>query len=253
MIKQILMVFLKEIKCILRDKKSFVFGLLIPLIIAPGMLFLANFAITKNLSSSFEGELVVGINSEENAFAKFLAFQKNIKLIKTDSPEKDLDSGKFSAAVEISEDFDERALKEDFSGIEVKYNQDSISSIIEINMFKFYEQSFKSLIENSYIIDKSDLYEIAENEVALPEETVNSLKNMDTSSVYFNMLVPMLLIVYCCIGSSGTALDLSVGEKERGTLEPLLSTGAKRTAIIPAKMPRCESARAAAVAAKAPE
>ena len=33
-----------------------------------------------------------------------------------------------------------------------------------------------------------------------------------------------------------TALNLSVGEKERGTFEPLLSTGARRTALITGKL-----------------
>jgi sodium transport system permease protein len=50
------------------------------------------------------------------------------------------------------------------------------------------------------------------------------------------MLVPMMLIMYCCIGSASIACDITVGEKERGTLESLLSTGANRMAIVIGKL-----------------
>ena len=50
------------------------------------------------------------------------------------------------------------------------------------------------------------------------------------------MLLPMMIIFYCCIGSASTASDLSAGEKERGSLEALLSTGTSRTSIILGKL-----------------
>lgn len=58
----------------------------------------------------------------------------------------------------------------------------------------------------------------------------------DTGVIYFNMLVPILLVVYCWMGSSTVAAELTAGEKEKGTLEPLLSNGVKRTSLIIGKI-----------------
>ena len=45
MFKQMRVVFLKELKCIFRDKKTFIIGLLVPLLLLPGILFITDFAM----------------------------------------------------------------------------------------------------------------------------------------------------------------------------------------------------------------
>jgi sodium transport system permease protein len=46
------------------------------------------------------------------------------------------------------------------------------------------------------------------------------------------MIMPMLLAIWASQGGMYAAIDGAAGEKERGTLEPLLSTPASRTAIV---------------------
>ncbi|HSW11011.1 MAG TPA: ABC transporter permease [Bacillota bacterium] len=46
------------------------------------------------------------------------------------------------------------------------------------------------------------------------------------------MIMPMLLAIWASTGGMYAAIDGAAGEKERGTLEPLLSTPASRTAIV---------------------
>ena len=50
------------------------------------------------------------------------------------------------------------------------------------------------------------------------------------------MLIPMMIIGYSGSGITPIATDLGAGEKERGTLEPLLSTGVSRSSILIAKL-----------------
>jgi len=46
------------------------------------------------------------------------------------------------------------------------------------------------------------------------------------------MLLPLYLIIYAITGPMAAAVDLGVGEKERGTLEPLLTTQASRMQLL---------------------
>ena len=43
--KQALVVFFKEMKCLMRDTKTFVFGIFLPLILVPSMLFIIDFSM----------------------------------------------------------------------------------------------------------------------------------------------------------------------------------------------------------------
>jgi hypothetical protein len=72
---------------------------------------------------------------------------------------------------------------------------------------------------------------------ALPKFLINvkSISNNAEYRYYIEMLLPILLLVYCCMGISAIANDLGAGEKEKRTLEALFATSAKREDIYIAK------------------
>ena len=98
-----------------------------------------------------------------------------------------------------------------------------------------YENAYRYLIANYDFKTVDNLRESIAIKIDL-SQAEEGLPKIDTSSLYFSMLVPMMLILYCCMGSAGTAAEVSAGEKERGTLEPLLSTGASRSSIVIGKL-----------------
>jgi len=54
-----------------------------------------------------------------------------------------------------------------------------------------------------------------------------------------SFLIPVLMLVSAALGPLASAADLGAGEKERGTLEPLLGTGAGRPALLLGKFGAC--------------
>lgn len=54
-----------------------------------------------------------------------------------------------------------------------------------------------------------------------------------------SFLIPVLMLVSAALGPLASAADLGAGEKERGTLEPLLGTGASRSALLLGKFGAC--------------
>ena len=56
------------------------------------------------------------------------------------------------------------------------------------------------------------------------------------SLMMLGMLIPMMIIGYSGSGIVPIATDLGAGEKERGTLEPLLSTSISRSSILIGKL-----------------
>lgn len=233
MINQAIIVFLKEMKSILRDKKTFIFGLILPILLVPSMLFIIDFSM-KGSQEKFSQNVDVGINNKENSVYTFLSNQPNITLVDVADSKSALDSGKISAYITVGETIDEDVLNKRDYKLNIEYSNSSIGSVMSMPLVGYYEEAYKYIVQNYSASSVDELKALVSFE--LPYEDPTKDLSLDTSSLYFNMLVPMMLILYCCIGSSSTAADLSAGEKERGTLEALLSTGADRTAIIIGKM-----------------
>jgi len=64
-------------------------------------------------------------------------------------------------------------------------------------------------------------------------ETKMSVKESEGNSKFMlSLLLPLMLFVYSVTGPMGAAVDLGAGEKERGTLEPLLTTRADRLSLL---------------------
>ena len=71
------------------------------------------------------------------------------------------------------------------------------------------------------------------NTVTLQLEDTASEK--EKGGTILGYLLPMFLVIFAIIGGMYTAIDVSAGEKERKTLEPLLMTPSSRTEIVSGK------------------
>ena len=244
MFKQMWIVFSKELKCIFRDKKTFIISLIIPFLLLPSMLFIVNFAMKIFQNQAIE-DIRIGVSSKDNSFFSFINAQSGITVVDVEDVDKDLSSGKIYSYIIVDEDIDNKILNNQDFNIDIREGEDaSINSIMTSSMISVYVNVFKNdiimgimgdgLAKNSEEL-KSILSEFDVSEYV--KDMINrQKKSIDLNSLYFNMLMPMMLVMYCCLGSASTASDLSAGEKERGTIEPLLSTGANRTAIIIGKL-----------------
>ncbi len=233
MFKQAITVFLKELKCIIRDKKTFVFGLLLPLLLVPSMLFVIDFSM-KGTQGQVTKNINVAINNKENSLFDFLNAQDIITIVDVSNPQKALDSGEVSAYINVGDNIDEQVVAHKAFQLDIKYSESSINSMMSKAIISQFEEAYRYLAQNHEFKDIQELRKTANVNLGL--DLGKDMPTMDTSSLYFSMLVPMMLILYCCMGSSGTAVDLTAGEKERGTLEPLLSTSADRTSIVLGKL-----------------
>lgn len=234
MFRQIIVVFLKEIKCILRDKRTFIFGLFLPLLLAPTMLFISDFSLFGTKDKTVKN-ITIGINKKDNSFYNFFTAQDGVTAIYVRDIQKSLDSGEISAYITVDENIDKKIINHEPFNLDIKYGNSSVSSVMEIPIIKQYENAYRYLVENHGFNTEEELKNAVKIKIPL-QNLVPDTPSIDTSALYFRMLVPMMIILYCCIGSAGTASELTAGEKEHGTLEPLLATCANRTCIILGKL-----------------
>lgn len=247
MFKQAVMVFLKEMKCIVRDTRTFIFGLLLPLLLVPGILFAINFSLSSFIPSSPATMSVkMAFSDKNNAFYKFCSAQSGAVITDVKDPKKAISSGEIEVYVSMKPGldqaiFDSESFKlDDF--VKYEYDETAMTSTAARSLISKYENNFEGLVsaakeENINNIDELNEFLNVDIDAQIADEygdDINLGENINL--ICFVLLVPTMLVLYCGTSSMGTASELGVGEKERGTLESLLSTGANRVSIVLGKL-----------------
>lgn len=207
----------KEMRDIFRDKKSLSMMLIVPFII-PFIILLLSFIFDMETNKDINSYNKIGFTYELNEIEKNLATSMSIEY-KVDSMENlqnSLDNNEIYLIV----------TKED--NYKIIANQ-SDSSTYALSLMKSYFESYKSYLQNEYLlsmeIDPNEVLNILNYEVEVVDED-NFFANYMTNYAF------LFIIMAITISATYPSTDTTAGEKERGTLETLLTFPVKSKDII---------------------
>ncbi len=231
-------IFKKELKDTLRDRRTLIMMLVIPVLIFPIIL-----NVFVGISASFTEEaaqksLKVGIvGSEQNYFIdKFIALpeelgKKDIIFLKDTSEVNELiQQDSLDLALIFPSTFDSSFAKMQPAVINLFFDATDVG--IDERARNYVEQIEGLAKQERYMdlqIDQKKLIPFQVNyvNVASKKEMIGKLAGG---------VLPYIFIAFGFIGCMYPAIDLFTGEKERGTIETLLTTPVKRWHILFGKM-----------------
>ncbi len=220
----------KELLDIFRDKKTLMISILIPLLLFPVMFTLIGKGISKNTTEVMENLQIAIVDKGHSKIGEFIKSQKNITIIDSSDIKNDIKEGKIKLAIEIPENFEGKIKNEETSNITVSYDDVSQSSSVALGAINSLVEEYSKEIVAERLkaknIDETILTPIKIDENKVGEKEDGGAKMM------LSILLPFLLVMYCVSGPIPAATDLGAGEKERGTLEPLLTTQAGRMSLL---------------------
>ncbi|MBS5950610.1 MAG: ABC transporter permease [Clostridium sp.] len=223
----------KELLDIVRDRKTLVFTLILPILIYPLMFKFMSSSMEK-AQTDIEKEINIYIYGDtDSLMAKTITALENVKTPEVESPTEALKNGDIQLIINIPENFDENI---------AAGKNDTIDLLID-------EESNKSMIASSFVNDIYDNYKntIVEQRLTangidpsiLKPFEVNVKSGINTDNDNINgvasmllTMIPTLIVILMVSSTVGMAADLGAGEKERFTFEPLLSTSAKRSSLL---------------------
>lgn len=196
MIRYVKIIFLKEIKEILRDKVTFIM-LLLEILGIPLLMFSMNY-IYKNDVEEIDVAVLENLYSSRNGFDEFINTVNDIDIIVTKVGEKEI--GDKDVLVSFTEE-----------GIEFIYNSNSYNSYEYGKKLCSYYQNYclKKYLKNNN--KEYNIKFVDEN-----GREANESRNI------LNVFIPLVLIVIATQGTMELGAGLIAGERERGTLELLL-------------------------------
>ncbi len=232
-------VYLKELTELMRDRKTLIFVILLPIFIFPVIFGIMGLVLSSTTSKAMQEQHKYVIVNGQHApeFAEALFYHKNFKKVETELTEPAeliaaIRAGEFAVAVVIPADFKDKQAAVEQSQWQLIYNQSS--------QLDFMSRYFNELLENyTGQLQRQSLSALGVDPVKLTAilkpvsvEKVDTAAKRENLGEKFGALIAYILIPLCLLGASYPAIDMGAGEKERGTLETLLICPVSRSAIV---------------------
>ena len=229
-------VFKKEILDTIRDRRTLSMILLVPLLLLPLLSFLYLKVMSGQSSNAMEKDLVVAITDNGNGADLLKRFnrRRDLKVIKTINLEdyrELIRSDSLDLAMIIDPEFDEDIANGKTAQLKILYNSTKDSLIYErfVNTIRGYKEEELGnrladlQIQPTYIqpiaLESKDVYN--------PTESLGKL---------IGGILPYFFVIFTLMGAMYPAIDMFTGEKERGTIETILSVPIPRIYILLGKM-----------------
>lgn len=212
---KLLTIIKKEILDQFRDKRTIIAALLMPAVIVPMLLYFASGNTAKEINST---PIKIIILSDDDIIKKrILESYGNTIFIQSDSPQEAIVKGKADLLIDASKS------GQVYSTITIYYDSSrSTSMLAYMTIYDLLEVHFKKP-ENSVL------------PLTITAYTIRSEKESKTL-LTLSLLLPVLLMVFAASSTMSASVDMSSGEKERSTLEILLSCNISHSLIIGGKV-----------------
>ena len=233
----IVSIFKKELIDVLRDRRTLMFMVVIPILITP-LLIIGSIKFQEYQNKKSEEKIlkIAYINESEDSLTKqLLSDQKGVKIIEgvpIDSIESYIKSDSLQGGLYLGKGFLKK-IKTNSSGDAKIYYKSSdlmskskkrIQAALDIYKRKIIAERLKQLNVDGQILEPINITNI---DMATAKETLGKA---------VGGFIPYVLVMFIFLGAMYPAIDLGAGEKERGSLETLLSSPATKFEITMGKL-----------------
>ncbi|MCC9089649.1 MULTISPECIES: ABC transporter permease [Bacillus] len=223
-------VFLKEMTDALRDRKTLLLTVLIPLLTMLGLVFFYESMIADPGDETYTVAVNEKLPSEMNQMIKEV---KNIHLETFDDPQQAVKDGEANAYLEMPKEADEMLQHQESFAIKIHGYTTDDDSVIAVQMLQsLLEQYQNQVVEKRLANDQINTsvihpFEVQSVDVEEGEEGENGM-----TAMLLSILLPMILVTSVISGALPAALDIVAGEKDRKSIEALFLTPASRLQIL---------------------
>ena len=230
--KNIKLIFIKELLGTIRDRRTIIAMIIIPLIFYP--LLFAGIGYFSKLGSIKSEEAASKVIIDGVEFAPQLVnylreYEKIEILIIEDDSHAKLQNGDIQAILVIPPDFKYKIEQGEPNKLILKYDATEAKSRIAKQRIDQVIEKYKSEILFQKL-SRLDLKEEFLTPLILQEENIATSKKM--TGAFLATLLPYLIIILIFTGAMHTAVDITAGEKERGTIATLLVSQISRLEIV---------------------
>ncbi|MDA5109882.1 ABC transporter permease [Brevibacillus thermoruber] len=224
-------IFGKEMLDLLRDRKTLIGTFLIPLVVIPFVFFLLSMSYS-NVEKEARAYVPIAVTGTSK-LVDHLRSQPGVRILSPDRPAEALQAGELRAIVTIPDHFDQALRSGGSARLHVAYDNTNQKSVYA-----------KSVIDSAVQQYSSDIVSMRLRQAGLSAEAIkpiettyeNAASDERQTGGMLAGIIPLMVVLSLASGGVAAATDLVAGEKERGTLESLLTTPIAANQILTAKL-----------------
>jgi sodium transport system permease protein len=229
----ILTIFKKELIDTLRDRRTLITMVVFPLLLFPVIFGLVTKLQISQAKKAQEKILRIGLQRHGNAeaFSQMLSARHGLRVIENilaDSVHALIRNDSLDAAFVFAEDFDRQVEALAAGKLEMYFESTEDENITKMRLLDLTRDFERKLIAARF--SKLNLDEKMIKAVRVNEIDIATFK--ERGGKLMGGFLPYIFVIFCFLGSMYPAIDLGAGEKERGTLETLLTSSASRLQIL---------------------
>lgn len=230
-LKTIRIILQKEIIDIIRDKRTVMAMIVVPLLLYPLLFIIVTQVMVTQVSKLEEEKATVSVLGIQNApeFRNILNDREEIEVIQEPEYRKALKEGEIQAAIIVPDTFQYAIQHEKQGELEIIVDLANDKSVAARDKLqKILDEYEKKVLAER--VEKRELHPEFAQPIRVSVTNIASAKKM--GGFIFGRVIPLILITMMFTGALYPAIDLTAGEKERGTMQTLLVSPANRRDIV---------------------
>ncbi len=231
----VLVIWFKELLDNLRDRRTLYAMILAPMLVMPLLVVLPQKLLADQRKAQENAVVKVAVAGAEHAPAliESLRASRKVEVVEASNPAEAIRARQATIGLIIPEGFEASLAEGKIMEVAIlsdqsKFMQSLQASRIEI-LIRSYSQTIVAQRLAARGVDVSVLtpFKIDAQNIASAQQMGGAL---------LAMMLPMFIVLWGLVGGMYTAIDVTAGEKERLTLEPLLVSPTSRTQIVLGKL-----------------
>ena len=234
----ILTIYLKEMKEVLRDRKTLIFMVALPTLVVPVLMnIMIGFIVRAEKKAQTETLTFAIFGAEHlpdlaNAFSEEKGFEK-VDIPTQEAIASAIEENQIKFGLVIPQTAREQLERNEQVAVQFYYDNASATSKVKNRAGKVireFSEKYRSERLAGLGLDTPQEQEHLLNPLTIEEHNTADLREVLGERV--GGMLPYLFIIFCFMGAMYPAIDLGAGEKERGTLETLLLAPIRRYQIV---------------------
>jgi sodium transport system permease protein len=216
-------VFQKEIKEILRDKRTLFAGLMLPAVLFPAIIFFVQNVVDRSRDQVQERMVLAVGGAQDSRVLNHLEQDNRLELLRGLCCPEVLDQGRVYLC--LYNNINAKGVEQ----VRLRADNSSRLSLVTLDYVRNSLQGYQKALRKKKL---ALLGPAAAREAITIQSDLRYSKEKGAGLLLMATILPLLLLTYSAIASLPFAADSGAGEKERGTMEVLLATTASRGPIV---------------------
>ena len=231
-LRNIGVVYRKELKDALRDRRTVISMTVVPIFLMPVLTIFVGALSARLIGRAMlqvPSVMIIGGEDSPKIRAALRALP-NVQIVpaSSDYGQQIIDK-RVRAAVELPSDFDATIARGETARVRIDMYQGEMNSGFSVDKLQKFFENFRERT----IRERLDAHHLPANLAEpLVVEEANVAPPEKVGGVVLGGLVPYFVIILSLAGTMYPAMDLTVGEKERGTIETILCSPVSRISLV---------------------